>query len=790
MSQKTFIRVVLVCVIIVCSSHAMYSQYTVMDEMNPHPKREFRSVWLTTVLGLDWPRAGSTASQQAHLRQIIHNAKAMGLNTIVMQVVSRGDAMYPSERLPWAPWLTGEPGVDPGWDPMQFAIDEAHKLGMEFHAWYNVYRIGDATTPVSSTREPLHVRFTNPEWIEDIDGAFWLNPGFPELREWLIGNVLEIAENYDIDAIHFDFIRYNTSGYLRDQQLFQNPEYNPDNIQNIGDWRRENINKFVREVHAGIKDLKPWVKVASTPVGHYKQTAEINWPALWGYDAVFQDSRRWLQEEVHDYLAPQIYWGIGQQNDRPRFELLAHDWANEAYGRHVYIGIAAYVSHVFAALPAHIDTSRAAGTQGQIYFRYDQIDTSPPPFADRYQYPALIPIMDWKNTTPPPAPLAFRYDRVPSAGISALQWDVPDHTVEDDEVRRFGIYRFSNPAIAPEDLEDAANMIDFTGRPYYSPNETQGTGNYFVVTSIDRNSNESSISAIIEISSPDIPVLAHPVNEDPAQRDTVDLVWNFAENAGAYRLQLSTDPAIDSGILLDVENLTDTSYVLTNIDGQTTYYWRAQSKNPIGSSGFSEIYSFTTAFPYVPLLVEPLHATLNVPVPVTFRWESDSTATSYNLQVATSMTIMPENIVYEISEIQDTFIVIDELASNTNHFWRVSAANEFGTSRWSVIRGFRTAEPVTVADRGDRPEKFLLHQNYPNPFNATTTIVFEIPEERNVSLRIFDMLGREVAVLMDEHLTPGIYRVPFDASGLSSGMYIYQLRAGEYIRNNRMMYLK
>ncbi|MGH2567239.1 MAG: glycoside hydrolase family 10 protein, partial [Bacteroidota bacterium] len=338
-------------ILLAAFSSPLFAQFFSLESTPVSPKREFRSVWLTTVLGLDWPQIGAPAQEQEQsLREIIRKSEAMGLNAVVFQVVSRGDAMYPSERLPWAPWLSGLPGFDPGWDPLAVAIEESHRLGMELHAWYNVYRIGDSNTPVSSTEEPLHVRFAHPEWVETVGNEYWLNPAFPELRDWLVENVREIVEKYDIDAIHFDFIRTSTSGYARDSELKQ--QYNPDNIQDIGDWRRENINKFVRAVYPAVKGIKPWVKVGSTPIGHYKATAQINWPSLRGYTDVFQDSRRWLQEEVHDYLAPQVYWAIGQSTDTPRFELLAHDWTNESYERHVYVGIAAYKPNVFVEIPA------------------------------------------------------------------------------------------------------------------------------------------------------------------------------------------------------------------------------------------------------------------------------------------------------------------------------------------------------------------------------------------------------------------------------------------------------
>ncbi len=750
------------------------------------PKHEFRSVWVATAAALDWPRSGTAESQRAHLREIIFRSKELGLNAVVFQVVARGDAMYPSERLPWAPWLTGLPAVDPGWDPLRYAIDVAHELGMELHAWYNVYRIGDTGTPKSSTIEPVHVYYANPQWVETVGNDLWLNPAYPELREWLVGNVLEIVENYDIDAIHFDFIRYNQGGYASDNQLFQ--QYNPHNIGSIADWRRENINIFNRDVYAAVKNIKPWVKVGSTPVGHYKLSG--SWGFLSGYGAVFQDSRRWLQEGVNDYLAPQIYWAIGSSSDAPQFEWLVDDWMGETYDRHVYIGIAAYKPNVFAEMPVEIDTTRNAGAQGQVYFRYDNINTTSP-FSNRYAHPALIPVMEWGNTEPPPAPTATRFDRLPGKGVAGIQWDTDGDSNELTAAKRFVMYRLPSAGFVPADLDDPANMYDITGSTGYIPKTNRGSGNFFVVTALDRNNNESNPGDAVEIHPPQTPNLASPLHEEINQRDTVLLQWEYAGNASMYAIEVSTDPAFTQEVVAQVSSHDDTVFVLTNIIGQETYYWRTGARNIAGVSEYSETFSFTTGFPAFTALSQPAHATTQLsPEQIEFHWIGNPDAEEYRFQLATGRTIVPENTVFDSTGITDTSLVIAGLEPRQTYYWRVNSSNQFGTGTWSEVWGFGTGDAVYVSDDPGVPGGFALHQNFPNPFNPGTSIRFSIPENSVATLRVFDILGREVDVLVHERLSAGEYTVRFNAGHLPSGTYIYQLRAGEYVETKRMSFVK
>lgn len=462
------------------------------------PKHELRAVWLTTAFGLDFP-AGETRPKEAEkkLRDIIRTSKKNGLNAVIFQAVARADAMYQSERLPWARRLTGTFGKDPGWDPLAVAIEEAHSLGMDFHAWYNLNNIGllseeheydDGNIP--------HVYISNPEWTALDDTHIWLNPGVPAAREWSVENVLEIVENYDVDAVHFDFVRYPTNAFSSDSETME--EFNENNISNLNDWRRDNINQFMRDVYPAVKELKPHVKVGSTPVGHYKSAP---WGALWGYSSVFSDSRRWLEEGTNDYLAPQIYWDIGG-GDAPEFDYLVHDWLGERFDRHIYVGMAPYKDHVRPEIPEQIDTVRAGQGHGHVYFRYAHISNAP--FSDRYENAAIIPTMPWKSTFNPPKPLNLIVDQ-DSANVT-LSWEKPLYGTETDTILRYAIYRVNapEPPSAEEATADSKNLLAVEGLTQFTDSPEGSSDPYhYYITSLNRNYRESApVEMSVAVSAP------------------------------------------------------------------------------------------------------------------------------------------------------------------------------------------------------------------------------------------------------------------------------------------------
>lgn len=475
---------------------------SIAAQSTPDPKFEFRSVWLTTAGGLDWPKSTDPIEQQNSLRTIIRQAKDMGLNAITFQVASRGDAYYQSDRLPWSSRLSGVIGRDPGWDPLQFLIDECRIHGLEVHAWYNALNVGSAT--VTEPGAPQHIAQTNPSWVEEHGDGYFLNPGYVGARDWVVANVQELVDRYDIDAVNFDFLRYpSSSGFASDFSMWLSSGYN-----NIGDWRRFNVTDITKRTAQYVAQNKPWVKVGSAPIGHYKTSG--GWGALFAYSAVFQDSRGWLRDGWNDYIMPQIYWKIYNgppYTSSPEHSWIVRDYAKETYGRHVYVGIGAYVDGTIPQLPAMIDTSRVNGLKGQVYFRWGNIyafnvqtgQTGP---QIQYRRPAIVPVMSWRSQAAPAQPANAGGNK--AGNVVTLQWERPSHSDNGDTLIRYAIYRTAGTvAPNPEDvIADGANLIALTGNVTFQNTPPASDLNYYyVVTALSRNNVEGMPSNVVVIPS-------------------------------------------------------------------------------------------------------------------------------------------------------------------------------------------------------------------------------------------------------------------------------------------------
>ena len=301
---------------------------------------------------------------------------------------------------------------------------------------------------------------------------------------------------------------------------------------------------------------------------------------------------------------------------------------------------------------------------------------------------------------------------------------------------------------------------------------------------------------MVQITSPSIPVLAIPFNNDINIKDTIELKWIYANRASSYQLQVSNDSTFSGDILFDSKSLIDTVQLIAGMQGQTKYYWRVKSFNIAGESDFSSVSSFTTGFPVAPVLLDPLHATLDVSANPTLTWAKSPTAESYRFQYTlNNLTFNEQTTLLDSSGITDTTISLTDLDSYTIYFWRVSAQNQYGSSRWPAAFGFRTEKVVAVDDRNELPTEYNLYQNYPNPFNPTTDIKFSLPHSGYVQIKVFDILGREVAELVNADFASGSYTVSWNGrnnSGVQvpSGIYIYTIRADEFVSSKKMMLIK
>jgi hypothetical protein len=313
---------------------------------------------------------------------------------------------------------------------------------------------------------------------------------------------------------------------------------------------------------------------------------------------------------------------------------------------------------------------------------------------------------------------------------------------------------------------------------------------YFVVTSLDRNYNESVMSNVLQVNPPPVPTLAFPLNNSINLEDTITLKWNYPNLASSYHLQISKVSTFDSLIVYDVSSISDTLKIVTGLEGQTKYYWRVNCTNAGGTSNYSASFNFTTGFPTAPQLAYPLHNTGGIPIDTILYWHPSTAVASYDLLLARGADFAQNTIVLDTTGLIDTSYAINNLLYNTFYFWKVKANNTFGSSNWSTPWRFKTALISGVDDLGYTPVQYSLEQNYPNPFNPTTNFVFSISENGLTTIKIYNLLGQEVATIVNDSLTPGTYQFTFDASNLSSGIYIYRLRVNDFSASKKMIFIK
>ena len=307
----------------------------------PHASR-FRGAWIATVANIDWPSAeavGNSLRQQQEMVFLLDSLQSLGVNAIIFQVRPTADALYYSELEPVSRWLTGKTGrwgVQMPYDPLELVLREAYARGMEVHVWLNPYRLTlkDYPLPEATAHVLKACAFQyNNQW--------YLDPGKEDTQAWICMVVSDIVSRYDIDAIHMDdyFYPYPVKGHsIPDRATY---EANPRGFSNINDWRRDNVNTIIRELHTVIKSLKPEVQFGISPFGVYRNDSTLGIQAgMTNYDDLYADIVLWMKEGWIDYVVPQLYWEIGRKG--VDYATLARWWADNSHGCRLYIGMAPY----------------------------------------------------------------------------------------------------------------------------------------------------------------------------------------------------------------------------------------------------------------------------------------------------------------------------------------------------------------------------------------------------------------------------------------------------------------
>ncbi|HUQ79843.1 MAG TPA: family 10 glycosylhydrolase, partial [Gemmatimonadaceae bacterium] len=353
---------------------------TVPDANPPAIQREMRGLWVATVANIDWPsRSGLSADQQrAELTSILDRAAAAGFNAIIFHVRPASDAVYRSALEPWGAMLSGTQGGDPGYDPLAFAVQEAHARGLELHAWINPFRAGnasDTTTRLAAN----HLFRTRRDLLRVYGSMLWLDPGEPDVHDHVMRVIADIVQRYDIDGIHADdyFYPYPVTDASNRTIPF------PDDATfaraggglTLADWRRANVDRFVERMYREVHALRPTLKVGISPFGIWRPGSPNGVSGLDAYASIYADSRKWLRNGWVDYLAPQLYWAISAPQQS--FPSLLDWWlAESVQGRHVWPGLASYrvadgTSSAFstAEIPSQVSLTRqrSAGTGHLLY---------------------------------------------------------------------------------------------------------------------------------------------------------------------------------------------------------------------------------------------------------------------------------------------------------------------------------------------------------------------------------------------------------------------------------------
>ncbi len=646
------------------------------------PKREFRGAWMATVINLDWPQSGGLAPrfQKSDLINKLNRLKDAGINVLYFQIRTEGDALYDSSIEPWSRYLTGEEGKapEPYWDPLEFVIEEAHKRGMELHAWLNPYRAmrsipddftqkalpknaanknseevdeslkpflmkeyekGKAKFPGTSERADNHISNTHPDWLIVTKGndapIAIMNPGLPEVIDYNVDVVMDVVNRYDVDGIHFDDYFYpypqNHLGVNSESEALDDETFAmyPRGFTDKDDWRRNNIDIFVEALHDSINAVKPWVKFGISPFGIWKTNVPNGIGGMNAYEVIYGDGIAWLQEQTIDYITPQLYWKIERfRNAGQDYITLVNWWADSAAanGRHMYPGHAVY---------------RSDGNTGDATYGANEV---PKQIRINRQNPKIQ------------GSVFFRTKNLTNFSSKGFADSLENN-----------FYRFAS-------LQPTMEWKDVT-KPASPENLV-----------VNRDSETEYIFNI----SWDKP------NDDPVSKINasghVDTLIKYA----VYR--------VDSGIAPDEVAEMENYYNLIEVTGETSF----QDVAPPSENGY---WYFVTA-------------------------------------------VSRNNVESDPTNAEEGGVVVSS-----------------------------EEEPDLVGD-------FALSQNYPNPFNPSTEINFKLAESGFTTLKVYDMLGREVSTLVSENMTAGKHTVNFNASNLASGVYIYQLISKKNTLTRRMTLVK
>lgn len=468
------------------------------------PIREARGVWMSR---FDYTRTLNTQnpdSIKSYISKTFNNFKNANFNMIFFQVRGNGDSFYKSKNEPWSHLLTGELGKDPGWDPLAFAIKTAHDLGLELHAWVNVFPVWRGTSLPKKTN-PIQPFLAHPEWLicDSTGNPMQLSnhyvsfsPGIPAVHDYIIKVFTDIIKNYDVDGIHFDYVRYPegaaSKGLSHDPISIKRFKTKTENPQNLDweDWQREQITTFISKAYDEITLLKPWIKVSAAVLGNYNQSG---WS---GYSQVFQDARRWSEIGKIDMIIPMIY--KGKKEGKYGFSFHTKEWLEKnSIERPVFAGIGVYRLEWNEILD-EIDDYRKIGGAGFVMFAASSLNVEKLKSLrnTKFIYPAIVPNYPWKNCNIPLCPKNFQIKEKNNKIL--LSWDRINTVNYNNSIAQYIIFKSDKPKI-DYNIKNILASISAKNNKYTFPMNSLNQENYYSIIAINRIGNESAMSDIISL---------------------------------------------------------------------------------------------------------------------------------------------------------------------------------------------------------------------------------------------------------------------------------------------------
>ena len=571
-----------------------------------NPKREMRATWLTTVANIDWPTYSTVSGQQKEMVRMLDSIASLNMNAVFFHVRPCCDALYNSAYEPWSSYMKVNRGTYPGYDPLEFVLEECHKRGLAVHAWMNPYRYSSRTGAgwTGSNDTPLNYEHTHPEWLIYYSGnnpQIILDPGIPAVRHRICEVVGDLLSKYDVDGIIFDDYFYAYGG-TTNQDTASQRLYKPAGIS-VDDWRRDNVNRMVKDVYDTIQAVAPWVTFGISPFGIWTtsttvaQREGITLPSgITGgnmYQEIYCDPVAWLKDGSVDYLSPQLYWRTGGSQD---YRTLCPWWANlcSQFGKQMYSSMANYKYHdqsdshyTVSELQTQVNVNRSSAQDnapGEVFYNtkawvFDK------PFRDafranQFRTPALPPAINWK-VAEERTMVTFE----PASG-DTIRWTHPDTDVH------FAVYAvanaFRNRAGIFSKSEALLGVV--YGNEFVLPAGIT-LGAYKVgVSVLDGYNNEYSLRIYGEDEDQAVPCeRTYPERGQAFPKWPITFRWNPVTGADSYVLQIASD--INFQNILITHEQTGTSFnssVRKNLKDEGEYFWRVKTRKPNANDVWSD----------------------------------------------------------------------------------------------------------------------------------------------------------------------------------------------------------